>query len=139
MKTHKEVSSCRRKNRLAYYNAPSHIRYKLMSAGLSKELRQKHGIRSLPVRRDDEVMIVRGYYKDTKGKVTQVYRKKFALFIEKVTKIRPNGATRKIPIHPSNVVITKLKLTPDRENLIQRKRAGRGENKGKYTVQDVAN
>ena len=32
---------------------------KIMSAPLSKDLRTKYGVRSLPVRRDDEVMIVR--------------------------------------------------------------------------------
>ena len=31
-----------------------------MSAHLSKELRAKHNVRALPVRKDDEVVIVRG-------------------------------------------------------------------------------
>ena len=139
MKIQKTVSSSRRKNRLAHHMAPSHIRYKLMSANLSKELRKQHGVRSLPVRRDDEVMIVRGGFKDTKGKISQVYRKRFCLYIEKVTKLKKNGATVRIPIHPSNCVLTKLKLTPDREDLIRRKREGRGEGKGKYTEGDVKN
>ena len=34
-----------------------------MSAPLSKELRNKHHVRSLPIRRDDEVVVVRGHYK----------------------------------------------------------------------------
>ena len=42
-------------------------------------------------------------------------------------------------IDPSNVVLTKLKLTPDREALINRKREGRGIGKGKYTEKDVSN
>ena len=53
--------------------------------------------------------------------------------------MRKNGATVRIPIHPSNCVLTKLKLTPDRENLIGRKREGRGDTKGKYTEGDVKN
>jgi hypothetical protein len=44
-----------------------------------------------------------------------------------------------IPINPSNVKITKLVLTEDRKALIQRKREGRGLEKGKYTRQEVAN
>jgi large subunit ribosomal protein L26e len=92
----------------------------------------------MPIRRDDEVTVVRGSSKDAKGKVSQVYRKKWALYIEKLTKSRTNGATIRIPINPSNVVITKLKLTPDRQTLLDRKAAGRGDkNKGKYTAQDV--
>jgi large subunit ribosomal protein L26e len=138
MKTHTTVSASRRKSRMAHFSAPSHLRYKLLSANLSRELRQKYGVKSMPIRRDDEVTVVRGSSKDAKGKVSQVYRKKWALYIEKLTKSRTNGATIRIPINPSNVVITKLKLTPDRQTLLDRKAAGRGDkNKGKYTAQDV--
>jgi len=138
MKTHTNVSASRRKNRMAHFSAPSHLRYKIMSANLSRELRQKYGVKSMPVRRDDEVTVVRGNSKDSKGKVSQVYRKKWCLYIEKLTKSRTNGATIRIPINASNVVITKLKLTPDRQTLLDRKAAGRGDkNKGKYTAQDV--
>lgn len=70
MKTHNTVSNSRRKNRLAHFMAPSHLRYKIMSANLSKELKEKHGIKALPVRKDDEVLIVRGGFKDTKGKIS---------------------------------------------------------------------
>ena len=41
-----------------------------MSASLSKDLRKKHGVRSMPVRKDDEVSIVKGSFKGNKGKVT---------------------------------------------------------------------
>lgn len=136
MKSHRDVTSSRRKSRLAHFSAPSHLRYKIMSASLSKELRSKYNIRSMPVRRDDEVTIVRGNSKDSKGKVTQVYRKRWCIYIEKLTKNRTNGATIRVPIHPSNVVITKMKLTPDRENLMKRKAEGKGD-KGKYTKQDI--
>jgi large subunit ribosomal protein L26e len=108
-----------------------------MSSALSKELREKHQIRSLPVRRDDEIKVVTGHFKGTVGKVTHVYRKRYCLYIEKVVKTRKNGATVRIPVHPSNCVLTKLKLTPDREDLISRKAAGRNAEKGKYTKKDV--
>ena len=138
MKTHRDVTSSRRKNRLAHFSAPSHLRYTILSATLSKELRIKHRVRSMPIRRDDEVKIVRGTNKGTTGKVSQVYRKRWCIHIEKLTKSKVNGATVRIPIHPSNVVIQKLKLTPDRDNLMARKAAGRGDiNKGKWTDKDV--
>jgi large subunit ribosomal protein L26e len=57
MKFNKLVSSSRRKNRKRHFTAPSHIRRKIMSAPLSKELRKKHGVRSIPVRKDDEVIV----------------------------------------------------------------------------------
>lgn len=140
MKTHKEVSSSRRKCRKAHFGAHSTLKYKLMSANLSKELREKYGVKSLPVRREDEVMVVRGHYKDSKGKVNTVYRKKWCLYIEKISETKQNGATIRIPINASNCVLTKLKITPDRQDLIDRKAAGRGDkNKGKYTQKDVSN
>lgn len=57
MKFNKAVSGSRRKNRKRHFNAPSHIRRKIMSAPLSKELRQKHSVRSIPIRKDDEVQV----------------------------------------------------------------------------------
>ena len=138
MKTHKDVSSSRRKCRKAHFGAPSNLRYKLLSANLSKDLRGKYNVKSLPVRRDDEVLVVRGDYKDSKGRVNAVYRKRWCIYVDKVSETKQNGATIKIPLHPSNVVLTKLKLTPDRQALLDRKAAGRGDKaKGKYTQQDV--
>jgi len=58
MKFNKAVSGSRRKNRKRHFNAPSHIRRKIMSAPLSKELRQKHNVRSIPIRKDDEVQVL---------------------------------------------------------------------------------
>ncbi|XP_006457971.1 hypothetical protein AGABI2DRAFT_133805, partial [Agaricus bisporus var. bisporus H97] len=74
MKYNPDVSSSRRKCRKAHFAAPSSIRRKIMSSGLSKELKARHNTRSLPIRKDDEVRIVRGKYKGREGKVTQVYR-----------------------------------------------------------------
>lgn len=57
MKVNRNVSSSRRKNRCRHFSAPSHIRRKLMSSPLSKELRQKYNVRSMPIRKDDEVQV----------------------------------------------------------------------------------
>merc|ERR1712244_25385 len=66
MKFNKAVSGSRRKNRARHFNAPSHIRRKIMSAPLSKELRAKYNVRSMPIRKDDEVQVVRGHTKGNK-------------------------------------------------------------------------
>merc|ERR1719357_1884112 len=128
MKQKASVSSSRRKARKAYFTAPSHKRRIMMSSMLSKDLRAKYSVRSMPIRRDDEVMIVRGQYHDREGKVTQVYRKKFRIHIERVTRDKANGQTVPLGIHPSKVVITKLKLDKDRKALLARKAK---DNKGK--------
>ncbi|KAH9283989.1 60S ribosomal protein L26 [Echinococcus granulosus] len=136
MKFNKAVSSSSRKARKRHFNAPSHIRRRLMSAPLSKELRTKYKVRSMPIRRGDEVQIVRGERKEnSSAKVIKVYRKKFVIHIERVQCKKSNGVYVPIGIHPSNVVITKLKLDKDRRNLLERKAAAKlaGMDKNKYT------
>lgn len=125
------MTSSRRKCRKAHFAAPSHIRQRIMSAPLSKDLRKKHGIRSVPVRKDDEVVIMRGTHRGTKGKVIQVHRKKWAIHIDKVTKNKFNGAPYQIPIHPSNVSVIKLKEGKDRMSRIARVLVGVNASKGK--------
>merc|ERR550517_1225012 len=110
MKLNKHVSSDRSKSRKRHFSAPSHVRRRLMSAPLSKELRTKYGVRSMPVRKDDEVQVVRGHYKGQQvGKIVQCYRKKFRVYIERIQREKANGATVNVGIHPSKVVIVKLK------------------------------
>lgn len=137
MKFTSQVSGQRRKQRKAHFSAPSHAKYTLMSSPLSEDLQKEHGVQSLPVRRDDTVEILRGSNKGTSGKVNTVYRKKWCLYIEKIQKQSKKGGVIRIPIEASNVRITKLFLTEDRKSLIQRKREGRGLEKGKYTQQEV--
>ncbi|KAI9454991.1 ribosomal protein L24 [Lactarius psammicola] len=115
------VSSSRRKSRKLHFSAPSSVRRKIMSSSLSKELRNKHHARSLPVRKDDEVRIVRGKYKGREGKVTQVYRKKWVIHVDRVQRDKANGSSVPIGIHPSNVVIINIKLDKDRRAILDRK------------------
>jgi large subunit ribosomal protein L26e len=85
------------------------------------------------------VTIVRGSNKGTSGKIKNVYRRRWCLYVEKIQRQTKKGALVQIPINPSNVKLTKLVITEDRKSLIQRKREGRGLEKGKYTRQEVAN
>ncbi|XP_055432560.1 60S ribosomal protein L26 isoform X5 [Bubalus kerabau] len=104
MKFNPFVTSDRSKNRKRHFNAPSHIRRKIMSSPLSKELRQKYNVRSMPIRKDDEVQVVRGHYKGQQiGKVVQVYRKKYVIYIERVQREKANGTTVHVGIHPSKI------------------------------------
>lgn len=48
-------------------------------------------VRSVPIRKDDEVSVVRGTYKGREGKVVQVYRKKWVIHIERITREKVNG------------------------------------------------
>ena len=63
-----------------------------MSSALSSELRTKYHVRSMPVRKDDEVSVVRGTYKGREGKVMQCYRKKWVIHVERITREKASGA-----------------------------------------------
>ncbi|KAG7393879.1 hypothetical protein PHYPSEUDO_000056 [Phytophthora pseudosyringae] len=139
VKFNSTVSSSRRKSRKAHFGAHSTQRRVLMSAPLSKELQTKYNVRSLPIRKEDEVMIVRGSQKSREGRVTAVYRKKFVIHVERVVREKANGASVPIGVDASKVVITKIKLDKDRKKILERKnRAVSETEKGKFTEQDVA-
>merc|ERR1739842_246968 len=136
-------SSDRSKYRKRHFSAPSHIRRRLMSAPLSKELRTKYGVRSMPVRKDDEVQVVRGHHKGQQvGKIVQCYRKKFRVYIERIQREKANGASVYVGIHPSKLVIVKLKMDKNRKAILDRRAKGRaealGKDKGKYTEETAA-
>lgn len=82
-------------------------------------------VRSIPIRKDDEVTIVRGTNKGREGKITSVYRLKYVVHVERVVRDKASGQSVPLGIHPSNVVITKLKLDKDRESILERIKVGR--------------
>lgn len=108
-----------------------------MSAPLSKELREKYNVRSLPLRRGDEVEIKIGHFKGREGKITRVYRKEFKIYVERVQRDKINGQSVDVPIHPSNVVIKSLHLDLDRKNLLERKAKARKATAAAAAAMDV--
>jgi large subunit ribosomal protein L26e len=85
------VSSQRRKSRKAHFSAGSTLRRKIMSSHLSKDLKTQYQVRAMPVRKGDTVKVVRGTSKNREGKVMTVYRKKWCIHIEKITREKSNG------------------------------------------------
>lgn len=82
-------------------------------------------VRSIPIRKDDEVTIVRGSFKGREGKVTSVYRLKYVIHVDRVTRDKATGQSVPVGIHPSSVVITKLKIDKDREAILENIKRGR--------------
>merc|ERR1712194_110395 len=121
MKFSETVTSSRRKCRKAHFTAPSHLIRKAMSAPLSKELREKYGVRSLPIRKDDEVTVIRGSMNAREGRITGVFRRKQVVHVERVSRDKSNQQPAQIPLRPSKLMITKLKLDKDRKALLERK------------------
>jgi large subunit ribosomal protein L24 len=110
------------KQRKKLYNAPYHLRGKIMSAHISSELREKYGARSMPIRSGDTVRVLRGDYEGVEGKVVRVDRGKYRIFIEGITRQKADGTTIYVPIHPSKVEIIKLNLDDKfRKEILERR------------------
>lgn len=80
----------------------------------------------MPVIKGDEVKVMRGAFKGKEGKVTQVYRKKYVIHVERCTRDKSNGQQIPIGIDASNVVITSLKIDKSRKAILARKKSDKG-------------
>ncbi len=92
------------------FQAPAHARCRYFSAPLSPELKKKHGTNAVPVRRGDTVRIMRGDRKGFEGKITQVDRQGYRIYVDGVTRTKVDGTSTQIPIHPSKTMITNLDM-----------------------------
>jgi large subunit ribosomal protein L24 len=112
-----------RKQRKAFYNAPSHIRRKSISSHLSDDLQKEYKVRSLQVRKGDTVKIMRGdeEFVGLEGKVAAVITKTGRLTVEGITIAKADGTQTARPVHASKVMITKLDLSdPKRKEKLTR-------------------
>ena len=109
MQTTKRVKDPR-KQRKRLYNAPAHLRHKLMAAPLAPELISSKGVKTLPVRKGDTVRIVRGDHAGFEGKVNRVDLKEYRIFLEGLTREKVDGTNIFLSVHPSKVIIKNLKL-----------------------------
>src|SRR3990172_1259112 len=112
------------KQRKRLFNAPAHIRHKLMAAPLSKELTASKGAKTLPVRKGDTVQIKRGDNKGFEGKVSRVDLKAYRIYLEGLTREKVDGTNIFISVHPSKVQIRSLNLDDKwRKNILERKKS----------------
>lgn len=111
-----------RKQRKFRYQAPLHLRHKLMAVTLSPELMEEYKRRSLPVKTGDSVKVLRGDFRDHEGKVEKVDLKHYRIMIEGVSVQKPDGNQAYHPLNPSNLMIVELDLDDDeRHHIIERK------------------
>jgi large subunit ribosomal protein L24 len=98
------------KQRKMVYDAPAHIRHKLLAAHLSQSLRASHEVKSFAVRTGDTVRVMRGDHRGVEGKITRVDLAKYRIYVEGLTREKVDGTTVFVPVHPSKVLITRLNL-----------------------------
>jgi len=93
------------KQRKALYKAPLHKKHKFLSAHLAKNLMNQWKRRSLPVRKGDEVKVMRGEFKGTIGKISEVDLKKSKVYIENVKRRKVSGEEVHVPLRPSSLLL----------------------------------
>ncbi|MFH0832675.1 MAG: 50S ribosomal protein L24 [Candidatus Aenigmatarchaeota archaeon] len=113
-----------RKQRKYRYNAPMHIRQKLVSAHLDKKLRDEYKKRSISLRKGDEVMVMRGEFRKKTGTVARIDLKRLKIFVDGIKKKKVSGQEVDAALEPSNVKIIKLNLDDKmRKKILLRKEA----------------
>ncbi len=111
------------KQRKRLFNAPAHIRHKLMAAPLSPELLAQRGIKTLPVRKGDTVRVMRGDHKGFEGKISRVDLKHYRIYLEGLTREKVDGTAVFVGLHPSKVMIKTLNLDDKlRKAILERKK-----------------
>ena len=115
-------SSKPRKQRKFLHTAPLHIKRKIFASHLSKELRERFKRRALPLRKGDEIQVMRGKFKGKTGKVARVNYKKYRVYIEGVTRKRTVGTEAQVGLHPSKLMVINLNLDDKRrQKILERK------------------
>lgn len=103
-------SSQVRKQRKYLANAPLNVKHKMISANLSKELRKKYGKRNFPVRKGDEVKVLRGKFKGKTGKISVVKTNDRRVAIDGIQNKKKDGTKIFVYFDASKLQITKLNL-----------------------------
>lgn len=99
-----------RKQRKYVYNAPYHVKGKLLGVHLVKDLQKKYQTRNVRVRVGDKVKILRGTFKGKEGKVERVDAQRTEVYVAKIEHVKPDGTRKPIALHPSNLTIIELDL-----------------------------
>jgi len=122
--THWKSSNQPRKQRKFIANAPAHIRHRFLSAHLSKALKEKYSKRNLPLRKGDEVLVMRGAFKKKKAKVVSVDLKNSRVALESIQRTKKDGSKVNVFFHPRVLLIQELNLDDkERVSAVNRKAA----------------
>ncbi len=121
-----------RKQRKYILNAPLHIRRKIMSGMLCKEIRELVKVRSFPIRVGDYVKILRGRFKGIEGLVIKMDAKRYRVFVENAKFTAKTGKEVYYPIHHSKIMILRLNLSDKKRIEILKRRA-----KDKEKIEEV--
>ena len=141
------VSKKAGKQRQAQTDAPIHVLRKRMRARLITDDPELQSVRSVTVRVGDTVEVLRGDFgfpnsvkTDSRGKrlgqsrgragvkstIASVDTKRGIVFVDGVTKTTADGKEEAVPLHPSNLIVTKLNDADPlrRKHIVERSNGG---------------
>lgn len=91
-------------------NAPKHLRQKMLSAHLNTALKKRYGRRSFPIKKGDEIKVMKGKFKGKSGKIILIDTAKLKVQVDGLQRGKVDGSKVNIPLDPSNLLLTKLDL-----------------------------
>ena len=97
-----------RKQRKYIANAPNHLKRKLLGCNLDKPLREKYDRKTIEIRKNDEVKIMRGKFTKKQGKVLIIDTKRTRVQIDGINMAKKDGEKAPVWFHPSNLKIIRL-------------------------------
>jgi len=97
-----------RKQRKYRAKAPLHLKKKLVSINLSRELRKKQGKRNIQIKKNDVVKVMRGKFKGKQGKILEVKLKFSKVVVEGIQATKQDGSKVNIKMQPSNLQIIEM-------------------------------
>jgi large subunit ribosomal protein L24 len=119
-----------RKQRKYLANAPFHIKHKFLNAHLSKQLREKYGKRSLPLRKGDEVLVMRGSFKKKKAKIADVNLKRTKVTLEGFQRAKKDGTKVNVFFAPRALQIITLTLEDKKRiSILEKSKSSKGKEK----------
>ncbi len=116
-----------RKQRKFRANSGLHTKHKFLSAHLSKPLREKYGKRSLPLRKGDEVLVMRGNSRKKTGKISVVDLKNSRVAIEGIQRSKRDGSKVNLYFRPSALLIQSASMDDkERKSAVERSSSKKG-------------
>jgi len=129
--TYWKGSSKARKQRKYSFEAPQHLRQKMLSCHLSKDLRKKYSRRSFPVKKGDTVIVLAGENRKKTGKISFVNLKNFRVAIDGIQLTKKDGSKVNILFSPSNLMITEINLDDKKRLDSVKKESGQDKSENK--------
>jgi len=105
------ISSKNRKKQHKYRKqADWNTKHSMCKVNLVKELREKHKIKNISLRKGDLVKVMTGEFRKKEGKIAKIDLKNCKVYIEALQIGKKEGTKVNVPFDPSNLQIKELYL-----------------------------